>query len=267
MPSGRFLMEDFSEAGGLQAHNRRLLEAGFLHGDAPTVNGNTVAQNCGAAEVYNDEVIRPLNNPVTQSGGIAVLRGNLAPAGAVLKPSAATPALMQHGGRAVVFESIEDYRARIQDPDLDIDESCVMVLKNCGPQGYPGMPEVGNMSLPAKLLARGVTDMVRLSDARMSGTAYGTIVLHIAPEAAVGGPLALVKNGDRIQLDVPGRRLELLVEEAELKRRRAAWERPKCAAAGGYQRMYVEHVLQADRGCDLDFLVGRRDAGIPRDSH
>lgn len=267
MPSGRFLMEDFSEAGGLQALNRRLIEAGFLDGDVLTVNGKTVGQNCAAAEVYNDDVIRSVMNPVTKSGGMVVLRGNLAPAGAVLKPSAATAELMQHTGRAVVFESIEDYRSRIQDPNLDIDESCVMVLKNCGPQGYPGMPEVGNMSLPAKLLARGVTDMIRLSDARMSGTAYGTIVLHIAPEAAVGGPLALVENGDRIQLDVAARRLELLVDEVELKRRRVAWIPPKTAAAGGYQSLYVEHVLQADRGCDLDFLVGRRDAGIPRDSH
>ena len=267
MPSGRFLMEDFSEAGGLQALNRRLVDAGFLDGDALTVNGKTVSENCAAAEVYNAEVIRPLDNPVTLRGGIAVLHGNLAPNGAVLKPSAASPALMKHTGRAVVFESIEDYRKQIQDPGLDIDESCVMVLKNCGPQGYPGMAEVGNMSLPAKLLARGVTDMVRLSDARMSGTAYGTVVLHVAPEAAVGGPLALVQNGDRVALDVAARRLDLLVDDAELKSRLNAWKPQRSAAAGGYQRLYVDHVLQADRGCDLDFLVGRRDAGIPRDSH
>lgn len=268
MPSGRFLMEDFADAGGLQALNTRLIEAGLLHANAITVNGKTVGENCATSQVYNAEVIRPIEKPVTVSGGIAVLYGNLAPNGAVLKPSAAKAALMQHTGRAVVFESIEDYHARIGDPNLDIDESSIMVLKNCGPRGYPGMAEVGNMSLPSKLLARGVTDMVRLSDARMSGTAYGTVVLHITPEAAIGGPLALVENGDRITLDVPARKLQLLVNDAELERRRSAWRPPASAATAGYQTLYVEHVLQADRGCDFDFLVGRRSAGIPpRESH
>jgi len=267
MPSGRFLMEDFAYAGGLQPVMRQLGERGLLHRDAMTVNGRTIWDNASTTEVYNAEVIRPFDAPLTAGGGIAVLRGNLAPSGAVIKPSAATPALMEHTGRAVVFETIEDYRARVDDPALDIDETCVMVLKNCGPCGYPGMAEVGNMSLPAKILARGITDMVRISDARMSGTAYGTVVLHVAPEAAIGGPLALVRNGDRISLDVEARRLELRVEEAELAQRKAQWKPPQNAAMPGYQTMYVSHVLQADRGCDLDFLVGRRGAAIPRESH
>jgi dihydroxy-acid dehydratase len=203
---------------------------------------------------------------LTDEGGIAVLRGNLAPDGAVLKPSAATPALMRHRGRAVVFENIEHYHERIMDPDLEVDASSVLVLKNCGPKGYPGMAEVGNMGLPPKLLAAGVTDMVRISDARMSGTAYGTVVLHVAPEAAAGGPLALVQDGDMIELDVPARRLALEVPEDELARRRQGWS-PKAKAVGGYESLYVGHVLQADKGVDLDFLVGKRGAGIPRDSH
>jgi L-arabonate dehydrase len=232
-----------------------------------TVNGKTIWENAATAEVYNSDVIRPLDAPLTRSGGIAILKGNLAPNGAVIKPSATTPALMKHTGRAVVFENIEDYRARIDDPALDIDESCVMVLKNCGPRGYPGMAEVGNMSLPAKILARGVTDMVRISDARMSGTAYGTVVLHVAPEAAVGGPLALVRSGDVIALDVRNRSLQLQVSESELARRRAEWQPPCSTAMPGYQTLYVQHTLQADRGCDLDFLVGPRKAGIPRESH
>jgi L-arabonate dehydrase len=267
MPSGQFLMEDFAYAGGLQPIIRQLGEGGMLLRDAMTVNGKTIWDNAATAEVFDPEVIRTLHAPLTRSGGIATLKGNLAPNGAVIKPSAATPALMKHTGRAVVFENIEDYRARIEDPTLDIDESCVMVLKNCGPRGYPGMPEVGNMSLPAKLLARGITDMVRISDARMSGTAYGTVVLHVAPEAAVGGPLALVRNGDAIALDVESRSLHLEVLEAELSRRRAEWQAPPCNALPGYQTLYVQHTLQADRGCDFDFLVGRRQAGIPRDSH
>jgi L-arabonate dehydrase len=196
-----------------------------------------------------------------------VLRGNLCPNGAVLKPSAASEHLMRHRGRAVVFENIEHYNARVDDPALDIDENCVMVLKNCGPRGYPGMAEVGNMSLPTKVLKKGITDMVRISDARMSGTAYGTVVLHTAPEAAVGGPLALVRDGDMIELDVPARRLHLAVSEAELAERRKSWAPPPPAMAGGYQRLYIDHVLQADRGCDLDFLVGKRGADVPRHSH
>jgi L-arabonate dehydrase len=267
MPSGRFLMEDFDYAGGLQSLMRRLAEAGLLHTGAPTVTGRTVGENCASAEVYNDEVIHTVRSPLPRSGAIAVLRGNLAPNGAVIKPGAATPALMEHVGRAVVFETIEDYRSRIDDADLDIDESCVLVLKNCGPRGYPGMPEVGNLELPKKLLDRGVVDVVRISDARMSGTAYGTVVLHVSPEAAVGGCLSLVKNGDRILLDVPGRRLELLVDATELGARRNAWKPPLPTATPGYQQLYVEHVLQADRGCDFDFLVGPRVAGTPRESH
>lgn len=267
MPSGRFLMEDFAYAGGLQPILRQLGEHQMLHRDALTVNGKTIWENVATAEVYNPEVIRPFDKPLTPNGGIAVLRGNLAPNGAVIKPSAATPALMKHTGRAVVFENIDDYRARIDDPQLDIDETCVMVLKHCGPRGYPGMAEVGNMSLPRKILERGITDMVRISDARMSGTAYGTVVLHIAPEAAVGGPLALVHNGDLIALDVETRSLTLQVCDAELAHRREHWKAQPSAALPGYQTLHVEHVLQADQGCDLNFLVGRRQAGIPRESH
>jgi dihydroxy-acid dehydratase len=266
MPSGRFLMEDFYYAGGLSTVMAALDDAGLLHRDAVTVSGRTVGDIIQTAQNYNDEVIRPLDNPLTREGGIAVLRGNLAPSGAVIKPSAATPALMQHRGKAVVFENIEHYYERIDDPDLDIDANSVMVLKNCGPRGYPGMAEVGNMPLPAKLLKQGVSDMVRISDARMSGTAYGTVVLHVAPEAAAGGALALVRDGDFIELDVAGRRLELLVSEEELAMRRTHWK-PPAPPQGGYQSLYVDRVLQADAGCDFDFLVGRRDAGIPRHSH
>ncbi|HTN98555.1 MAG TPA: IlvD/Edd family dehydratase [Nordella sp.] len=266
MPSGRFLMEDFYYAGGLAAVLSALDEAGLLHRDAMTVSGQTIGELAKDAPNYNQEVIRPLDRPLTEEGGMAILRGNLAPNGAVIKPSAATPALMQHRGKAVVFENIEDYHARIDDPGLDIDATSVMVLKNCGPRGYPGMAEVGNMPLPAKLLKQGVSDMVRISDARMSGTAYGTVVLHVAPEAAAGGALALVRDGDLIELDVAGRRLELLVPEAELAARRRDWK-PPAPPLNGYASLYVEHVLQADQGCDFDFLVGRRDAGIPRHSH
>ncbi|WP_374650907.1 IlvD/Edd family dehydratase [Dongia sp.] len=270
MPSGRFLMEEFYYAGGLKAVMRALADAGLLHLDALSVAGGTMRDVIKDAPNYNKEVIRDLDNPLTPEGGIAVLRGNLAPNGAVIKPSAATPALMQHRGRAVVFETIEDYHARIDDPALDIDETCVMVLKNCGPRGYPGMAEVGNMPLPAKLLKKGVTDMVRISDARMSGTAYGTVILHTAPEAALGGPLALVRDGDMIELDVANRRLHLDVSDAELARRKTEWKPPVptgTATAGGYAKLFVDHVLQADRGCDFDFLVGQRGAAVPRQSH
>ncbi|MGP1394919.1 MAG: IlvD/Edd family dehydratase [Inquilinaceae bacterium] len=267
MPSGRFLMEDFYYAGGLPAIIRELGGLDLLYRDAGTVNGRTIWENCADAPCWNREVIRTPDNPLTAQGGIAVLRGNLAPDGAILKPSAATPALMQHRGRAVVFESIEHYKKRIEDPALDIDETCVMVLKNCGPKGYPGMAEVGNMGLPPKVLARGITDMVRLSDARMSGTAYGTVILHTAPEAAAGGPLALVRDGDMIEVDVAGRRLHLDVPDAELARRRADWSPPEPAMKSGYQKLYVDHVMQADKGADLDFLVGCRGAAVPRESH
>jgi len=269
-PSGRFLMEEFYYAGGLPAVIRRLGENGLLpNPQALTANGKNLWENCKDAPIYgDDEVIRQLDNPLRADGGICVLRGNLAPKGAVLKPSAASPALMQHRGRAVVFEDFDDYKARINDPQLDVDETCVLVMKNCGPKGYPGMAEVGNMGLPPKVLAKGITDMVRISDARMSGTAYGTVVLHVAPEAAAGGPLAVVRNGDFIELDCANGRLHLDIPEAELQARLAAWQQPQGLLwDGGYRRLYVDHVLQADEGCDFDFLVGCRGSAVPRHSH
>lgn len=266
MPSGQFLMEDFYYAGGLPVVLRRLLEAGLLHGDALNVNGQTLAQNVQNVECFNDDVIRPLDKALIDQGGLAVLRGNLAPQGAVIKPSAATPGLLKHTGRAVVFENIEHYKTRILEADLDIDANSVMVLKNCGLKGYPGMAEVGNMGLPPKLLKQGVTDMVRISDARMSGTAFGTVVLHVAPEAAAGGTLALVQDGDLIELDVPARTLHLHVSDEELARRRANWQAPP-PPESGYLRMFHDHVLQADQGADFDFLVGCRGDAVPRESH
>jgi L-arabonate dehydrase len=267
MPSGRYLMEDFYYAGGVPAIVRALGEKGLLNREALTVNGKSIWTNCQDAKTWNSEVIRPFEKPLVESGGIAVLRGNLAPDGAVLKPSAASPHLMKHRGRAVVFETIEDYKARIADPALDVDETCVLVLKNCGPKGYPGMAEVGNMGLPPKVLEKGVTDMLRISDARMSGTAYGTVVLHVCPEAAVGGPLALVQNGDMIALDVEARSLTIDVPEEELRTRRAAWTAPAPSMTGGYQGLYVKHVQQANTGADLDFLVGCRGSTVLRESH
>jgi dihydroxy-acid dehydratase len=268
MPSGRFLMEDFYYAGGVPAIARTLGEHGLLQRDAMTVNGRTMWENCRDAPTWNAEVIRPMDRALVAHGGIAVLRGNLAPDGAVIKPSAASPHLMQHRGRAVVFENIEHYKARINDPQLDVDETCVLVLKNCGPKGYPGMAEVGNMGLPPKILQRGVTDMVRISDARMSGTAYGTVVLHACPEAAVGGPLALVRDGDTIELDVEKRLLRLDVGNDELARRRSAWKPPETIAkASGYSQLYVRHVMQAHEGADFDFLLGSRGHDVPRESH
>ncbi|QEU28640.1 IlvD/Edd family dehydratase [Pseudomonas luteola] len=269
-PSGRFLMEEFYYSGGLPAVIRRMGEANLLpHPDALTANGQSIWQNCAEAPIYGkDEVIRTLDNPIRKDGGICVLRGNLAPKGAVLKPSAATPELMQHRGRAVVFENLEHYKERVLDPDLDIDETCVMVLKNCGPKGYPGMAEVGNMGLPPKLLAKGITDMVRISDARMSGTAYGTVVLHVAPEASAGGPLAVVRDGDMIELDCENGRLHLDISDEELQARLADWQDPNAnLLSGGYRKLYVDHVLQADEGCDFDFLVGCRGSEVPRHSH
>ncbi len=267
MPSGQYLMEDFYYAGGVPAVVRALGEHGLLRQDALTVNGKTIWENCREAPNWNAEVIRPWERPLVERGGIAVLRGNLAPDGAVIKPSAASPHLMRHAGRAVVFESIEEYKQRIEDPSLDAGEDSVLVLKNCGPKGYPGMAEVGNMGLPPKLLKRGITDVVRISDARMSGTAYGTVVLHVCPEAAIGGPLAHVREGDRIELDVEQRRLHLDVPEEELQRRSAAWRAAPPPMSGGYQRLYFEHVLQADTGADLDFLIGCRGLAVPRESH
>jgi dihydroxy-acid dehydratase len=263
-PSGKFLMEDFYYAGGLPAVIREISH--LLHDSAKTVNGKSIVENSAKAECYNREVIHSFDEPFKPEAGIAVLKGNLAPDGAVMKPSAATPALMQHRGRAVVFETIEEFHARIDDETLDIDETCVMVLKNCGPKGYPGMAEVGNMPLPPKVLRKGITDMVRISDARMSGTAYGTVVLHVSPEAAAGGPLALVQNGDMIELDVASRRLHLDVSEAELARRRAAWVSPE-APKRGWAKLYVERVLQANQGADLDFLVGNSGSDNLRESH
>jgi dihydroxy-acid dehydratase len=267
MPSGRFLMEDFYYAGGLPAVLRSLAEHQLLHSDALTVTGKSIFENCQDAPNWNHEVIRSFEDPLIEQGGIAVLRGNLAPDGAVLKPSAASPELMRHRGPAVVFSTIEDYHNRILDPGLDVDEHSVLVLQNCGPKGYPGMPEVGNMGLPPKLLARGIKDMVRISDARMSGTAYGTVILHVCPEAAAGGTLALVRDGDMIELDVHQRRLHLDVPDEELERRRALWKPPLPAMQGGYQQMYVQHVMQASDGADLDFLVGCRGNHPPRESH
>tara|TARA_B100000408_G_scaffold71972_1_gene55108 strand:- start:114 stop:1853 length:1740 start_codon:yes stop_codon:yes gene_type:complete len=267
MPSGEYLMEDFYYAGGLPVVLRELGTHDCLHKDALTVNGQTLWENVKDAECYDRKVIFPFSDPFKPIGGIAVLRGNLAPGGAVIKPSAASPALMKHRGRAVVFESIEDYKAQIDAPDLDIDETCIMVLKNCGPKGYPGMAEVGNMTLPAKVLKKGITDMVRISDARMSGTAYGTVVLHVAPEAAAGGPLALVQTGDMIEVDVEGRSLHLEVPGEELEVRKRTWEPTELESNRGYVRLYIEHVNQADEGCDLDFLVGGSGAAVPRESH
>ena len=267
MPSGEYLMEDFYYAGGLPVVLKELGAQGCLHKDALTVNGETIWNNVHDAECYDRKVIFPFKDPFKPVGGIAVLRGNLAPGGSVIKPSAASPELMQHRGRAVVFEAIEDYKARIDDPDLDIDETCVMVLKNCGPKGYPGMAEVGNMALPTKVLKKGITDMVRISDARMSGTAYGTVVLHIAPEAAAGGPLALVENGDIIEIDVTARSIHVDISQAELDARKARWVLPDTGPERGYVHLYVEHVNQADTGCDLDFLVGKSGAAVPRENH
>ncbi|EXE63609.1 dehydratase family protein [Acinetobacter sp. 1542444] len=268
-PSGRFLMEEFYYSGGLPAVIRRMGEANLLpHPHALTVNGQAIWENCQQSPIYNDEVIRKIDNPIRQDGGMCILRGNLAPKGAVLKPSAATPELMKHRGRAVVFENFDDYKARINDPDLDVDETCILVMKNAGPKGYPGMAEVGNMGLPPKILAKGITDMVRISDARMSGTAYGTVVLHVAPEAMAGGPLAVVQNGDFIELDAYAGKLHLEVSDEELKQRLENLAPPAPPSfIGGYRKLYVEHVLQADEGCDFDFLVGCRGSEVPRHSH
>lgn len=268
-PSGHFLMEEFYYSGGLPAVIRRMGEANLLpHPQALTVNGQGIWENCQQSPIYNDKVIRKIDNPIRQDGGMCILRGNLAPKGAVLKPSAATPELMKHRGRAVVFENFDDYKTRINDPDLDVDETCILVMKNAGPKGYPGMAEVGNMGLPPKILAKGITDMVRISDARMSGTAYGTVVLHVAPEAMAGGPLAVVQNGDFIELDAYAGKLHLEVSDEELKQRLENLAPPAPPSfIGGYRKLYVEHVLQADEGCDFDFLVGCRGSEVPRHSH
>jgi L-arabonate dehydrase len=263
-PSGKYLMEDFYYAGGLPAVMKEI--AHVLDTKAITVNGKTIGENIADTPCWNRDVIKELSQPFRDRAGIAVLRGNLAPDGAVIKPSAASPHLLKHKGKAVVFENIEDLHARIDDETLDIDENSIMVLKGCGPKGYPGMAEVGNMPLPPKLLRRGITDILRISDARMSGTAYGAVVLHVSPEAAAGGPLALVRNGDFIEVDVPARKLHLDVSEEELSRRRAAWK-PATTPARGWYKIYVDHVQQAHLGADLDVLVGGSGAEVSRDSH
>lgn len=265
MPSGRYLMEDFHYAGGVPALLTRLDDV--LHMGHVGVSGRSLTEIAADAVVENDEVIRLRSNPLAAEGGIAVLRGNLAPGGAVIKPSAASPDLMRHRGRAVVFTSIEDLHERIDDPDLDVDESCVLVLQNCGPKGYPGMAEVGNMPLPRKVLEKGVRDMVRVSDARMSGTAFGTVVLHVAPEAQACGPLALVRDGDIVALDVEARTLQLEVDESELDRRRSQWTPPEGASDRGWAWLYVNNVMEASEGADFAFLRGKSGAHVARDSH
>jgi len=266
-PSGKHLMEEFFYAGGLPVVLKSLLDGGKLHGDAITVSGKSIAEEVANVQNWNDDVILPVEKALTQQGGIAVLRGNIAPGGAVIKPSAASPHLMKHRGRVVAFENIDDYKARILDDALDIDENCIMVLKNCGPRGYPGMAEVGNMGLPPKVLKKGIKDMIRISDARMSGTAYGTVVLHTSPEAAVGGPLAVVKSGDMIEIDVEARRLHLDISDDELSRRLAEWKPTVEAPKSGYASLFHTHVQGADRGADFDFLNGCRGKAVARDSH
>ena len=264
-PSGAHMMEDFYYAGGLPAVIKALHE--FLHTDNLTVSGRSVAENVAESEVFNPDVISDVANAFKPESGIAVVKGNLCPHGAIIKPSAATAELMQHTGKAVVFENIEDYKARIDAPDLEVDKDSVLVLKNVGPKGYPGMPEVGNMGMPKKLLDQGVTDMVRISDGRMSGTAFGTVLLHVSPEAAVGGTFALVKTGDLIELNVPERKLVLHVSEAELALRKESWTPPDLGYQRGYVQMYINHVEQAHEGVDLDFLKGASGSEVKRDSH
>jgi dihydroxy-acid dehydratase len=266
-PAGRFLMEDFHRAGGLLAVLAQV--ADLLDPAALTVTGRPLVEHVADATTWDTTVIRPREQPLQPDAGIAVLRGNLAPDGALVKPAAASAHLLRHRGRAVVFDSVEDLNARLDDPQLDVDEDSVLVLRGCGPRGYPGMPEVANLPLPAKLLAKGVRDMVRVCDGRMSGTAYGTVVLHAAPEAAAGGPLSLVRDGDPIVLDVDARRIDADVPAADFARRQpsAATQAAFAAPTRGWERLYVEHVMQADRGADLDFLVGASGHQVVRESH
>ena len=266
-PSGKYLMEDFYYAGGLPAVIKKLLDKELLNKDALTVNGKTISENNLDSKCWNDDVIRDFENPLTKEGGIKVLRGNIAPKGAILKPSAASTNLMRHTGKAVVFESVEEFHEKIHDPNLDVDENSILVLKNCGPKGYPGMAEVGNMVLPQKVLQKGIRDMIRISDARMSGTAYGTVILHTTPEAAIKGPLAAVQNGDEIKIDVENGIMELLVSDEIIKKRLEEYLPVLPDIKSGYQKMYVDHVMQADTGADLDFLVGRRGSKVKRHSH
>jgi dihydroxy-acid dehydratase len=266
-PSGSYLMQDFHEAGGLPVIIRDLCEAGLVDGDALTVTGATLAENNARAECHNRDVIFSVAEPFKSHSGIAVLRGNLCPDGAVIKPSAAEPRLLKHQGPAVVFENQDDLNRRVDDPDLDIDADSVMVLKNCGPRGFPGMPELGMMPIPAKLLAQGVTDMVRISDARMSGTSFGAVVLHVSPEAAAGGALDVVRTGDVIALDVAERRLDVLLDDEELHRRLKIRRVPEPKARRGYAKLYIDTVNQAHDGCDLDFLVGQTGSDVPPNQH
>jgi L-arabonate dehydrase len=264
-PSGEFLMEDFYYAGGLPVVINEIKK--YLHTEAITVNGKSIDENYNNLVCYNREVIATIEQPLQHNAGIAVLKGNLCVDGAIIKPSAASKELMKHRGRAVVFETMEDYHARIDDPDLDVDETCVIVLKTVGPVGYPGMPEVGNVDLPEKLLRKGIKDMIRISDGRMSGTAAGTVVLHVSPESAIGGTLALVKDGDMIELDVEKRKLHLDINDEELQKRKAAWIAPSPMTARGYVRLYINHVQQAHLGADLDILQGGSGDVVTRDLH
>ncbi len=266
-PSGKYLMEDFYYAGGVPVVIKRLMEKNLLEENEMTVNGKTIAENNINAKCWNNDVIKEFENPLTKNGGIKILKGNIAPNGAIIKPSAASPELMKHIGKAVVFESVEEFHEKIDDPNLDVDENSILVLKNCGPKGYPGMAEVGNMRLPQKVLKKGVRDMIRISDARMSGTAYGTVILHTSPEAAVKGPLAAVQNGDEIEVDVDQGIMNLKVNEETIKNRLENYSPVVPEITGGYQKMYVEHVMQADKGADLDFLIGKRGAEVKRHSH
>jgi len=266
MPSGQYLMEEFFDAGGVQTVMKEIAE--HLHLNHITVSGKSVRENIENAENYNTDVITPTQNPFQKPGsGIVVLRGSLAPDGAILKVSAASPHLLKHTGKALVFNEIEEYMSVVEDKDLPVTPDTILVLKNSGPKGYPGFPEVGNLPMPKKMLDQGVTDMVRISDARMSGTAYGTVVLHVSPESTIGGPLAFVENGDEIELDVPNRKLNLLISPEELAKRKAAWVPPKPKADRGWSKMYIEHVQQAHLGADLDFLVGSSGDYVPRHSH
>lgn len=267
MPAGKYLMEDFFEAGGLPVVISELGKTGHFRKDAFCVNGTTVWQNSKDAVCFRPDVIRPASEPFIREAGLAVLKGNLAPDGAIIKPAAASPHLLKHTGRAVVFDSVEEFNRRIADPDLDIDANSVMVLRNCGPRGYPGMPEVGNMALPTKLLKSGITDLVRVTDARMSGTAYGTVVLHVSPEAAVGGPLSLVQEGDLISLDVEARCINLMVSDAELATRQGVIPSQPVGVDRGYRKLYRDTVMQADKGADLSFLVGKSGAFVDRHGH
>jgi len=268
MPSGKYLMEDFHDAGGLRVVLSELLKAGLLCGEAVTVSGAPLAVDVANAPCWRPEVIRPCTDPLQQPGsGTAVLHGSMCPDGAIIKVSAASAHLLQHHGRALVFDSIEAYLREADREDLDVKSSDVLIVRNSGPRGYPGMPEVGNLPLPIAMLRKGITDMVRISDARMSGTAYGTVILHVTPEAAIGGPLAVVRTGDVVDLDVPGRRLDVMLDAAEMTRRLAAWQPPATTSQRGWVGLYTRHVLQADKGCDLDFLVGSSGHEVPRESH